>query len=447
MGNTSSSNSNKSTEKTFQNMYDVIDYIATYYILTMDFKSLSKLTEKEYCDNLLILTSDIFELYLNDTEITYLAQRIKNGEEVNLMTKDNLKFINKNELDDLSVKNDSIQKKRMCVGIAKFYIKIAHIFASIVMTINPVYMYKDEYGNTIKRSLLEKDTIPKNVDRKLYKLNICDERIRALKKGESYDEATGNVNLQPKMCDFYVKSDGQPKNLEDEPGIVELMRLYLDDNYDYSTGVFTGMSESTKVQFNKDLKVFYKAFTGNDVMPETITKFSDIKLRDFNNKCKEPIFKQKQTISKNDELFIKYAENIKNMIKSASVNQSKLLTVINDIFTYVNDPNTGKRKIRINPKLNEDSLQKIIDNTRKIIIDLYVKCETDYLNGIKLYEAIVETQILKTTEKQIENLKKDAQKISDELRNDLTQKNVMYDQIPKSPQIPPVNIMYNNPNI
>ena len=29
MGNTSS-NSNKSTEKTFQNMYDVIDYIATY---------------------------------------------------------------------------------------------------------------------------------------------------------------------------------------------------------------------------------------------------------------------------------------------------------------------------------------------------------------------------------------------------------------------------------
>ena len=27
-----------------------LDYIATYYILTMDFKSLSKLSEKEYCD-------------------------------------------------------------------------------------------------------------------------------------------------------------------------------------------------------------------------------------------------------------------------------------------------------------------------------------------------------------------------------------------------------------
>lgn len=446
MGNTPLSNSNNSNEKTFQNMYDVIDYIATYYILTMDFKSLSKLTEKEYCDNLLILTTDIFERYLNDTEITYLAQRIKNGEEINLMTKDNLKFINKNELDDLSVKNDSIQKKRMCVGIAKFYIKIAHIFASIVMTINPVYMYKDEYGNTVKRSLLEKDTIPKNVDRKLYKLNICDDRIRALKKGESYDETTGKVNLQPKMCDFNLNSDGQPKNLEDEPGIVELMKLYLDDNYDYATGIFTGMSESTKLQFNKDLKTFYKAFTGNDVMPDSITKFSDIKLRDFNSKCKESIFKQKQTISKSDELFVKYAENIQNMIKSAANNQGKLLTVVNDIFTYVNDPNTGKRKIRINPKLNEESLQNIVEITRKTIIDLYVKCETDYLNGIKLYEAIVETQILKSTENQIESLKKDAKKISDEIRNDLTQKNVMYDQIPP-PKIPSANVVYNNPNI
>ena len=48
MGNIASTNSNKSAEKEFNNFYDVIDYIATYYILTMDFKSLSKLSEKGY---------------------------------------------------------------------------------------------------------------------------------------------------------------------------------------------------------------------------------------------------------------------------------------------------------------------------------------------------------------------------------------------------------------
>jgi hypothetical protein len=61
MGNISSSTSNNSAEKEFKNFYDVIDYIASYYILTMDFKSLSKLSEKSYCDKLVVITSDIFQ--------------------------------------------------------------------------------------------------------------------------------------------------------------------------------------------------------------------------------------------------------------------------------------------------------------------------------------------------------------------------------------------------
>jgi len=44
------------------------------------------------------------------------------------------------------------------------------------------------------------------------------------------------------------------------------------------------MSEQTKTQFMKDLKNFYTAFTGNENMPSNITKFSDIKLRDYNKK-------------------------------------------------------------------------------------------------------------------------------------------------------------------
>ena len=185
MGNIASTNSNKSAEKEFNNFYDVIDYIATYYILTMDFKSLSKLSEKAYCDKLVVLTSDIIERYFNDMEITYLAQRIKGGVEVNDLSKEKVIFINKDNLESLDISNDAqkgIKKKRVCIGIAKFYVKVAHIFAAIIMTINPVYTYKDATGQTVKTGMLEKDKIPKNVNRKLYKLNICDNRIRALKK-------------------------------------------------------------------------------------------------------------------------------------------------------------------------------------------------------------------------------------------------------------------------
>ena len=109
MGNTYSSNSstNSSAEKEFNNFYDIIDYIATYYILTMDFKSLSKLSEKAYCDKLVVLTSDIIERYFNNMEVTYLAQRIKDGVEVNNLNKENLIFISKDHLESLDVANDA----------------------------------------------------------------------------------------------------------------------------------------------------------------------------------------------------------------------------------------------------------------------------------------------------------------------------------------------------
>ena len=76
-----------------------------------------------------------------------------------------------------------------------------------------------------------------------------------------------------------------------------------------------------------------------------------------------------------------------------------------------------KNKIRINPKLTDESLQKNIVKTRKIIVELYIKCETDYVNGLKIYEAIVEKKILETTQKQINTLQKESDNIVSETKN------------------------------
>jgi hypothetical protein len=448
MGNTPSTSTNSANTKTknekqFENFYQIIDYIATYYILTMDFKSLSSLSNKEYCDKLVIVTSDIIQKYFNDIEITYLAQRIKGGEEVNELAKEKVMFVNKDQLESLDIQNDvnkSIKKKRVCIGIAKFYVKIAHIFAAIVKTINPVYVYKDENGNVVKNGLLEKDKIPKNVERKLFKLNICDNRIRSLNSMDK-DDVKKEVNLHPKICDMNLNKDGSVKTLGDEPGMVELLQLYLDDNYDYSNGTFTGMSDSTKRQFEKDLKTFYSAFTGNAEMPPEIKKFSDIKLRDYNSKnsCQgqNPAFKQNYILSDSDKLFTEYAKNINTMIQSASNKQSELLSVINDLFIFVNDPYSDKKKIRVNPTLNEDKLQKIVEKTRGIIIELYVKCELDYVENLKVYEAIVESKILETTKKQIDNLEKKANIIVDATSKKLQQVSQQVNQIVVPPPMGP----------
>ena len=57
--------------------YEIIDFIATYYILTADYVSLTKLYDREYCNKLVVLTSDIIERYFTNLEITYLSQRTK----------------------------------------------------------------------------------------------------------------------------------------------------------------------------------------------------------------------------------------------------------------------------------------------------------------------------------------------------------------------------------
>ena len=219
MGNKSFENKKPEDFKT------IIDTIATYYILTMDFKNLSKLSEKEHCDKMLILTSDIIGKYFTLQQITFLEERIKNGEQVNVMENDKVIYMSKEELEKLDV--DANKKERICLGIAKFYIIIAHVFAAIVMTINPVYTYVDESGVKQEYNVYEKDKIPKDAVTSVKRLNICKNRIDSLQSGEDtlVDNTSGNIQVSPNICSMNLMEDGNVKSLSDEPGIPELKIL------------------------------------------------------------------------------------------------------------------------------------------------------------------------------------------------------------------------------
>ena len=418
MGNQISKTKNQIQENNLQNISkpsQIIDYIATHYILTMDFQSLKKLYDKDYCDKLVILTSDIIQKYFTDLDIEYIEKRIVNGENIDNLKKEQIIFYNRNNQENFDIKNLS-KKKSICLNISKFYIKIAHLFASIVTTINPVFMYKDKNGNTIRANLYEKNMIPKNAVIEVGELNICSNRINALKESSKDIDNINNIDnstiISPKVCDMNINNLGETKSLEEEPGIPELYELYLDDSYNFELGKFTSMTENTKQLFLNDLKAFYKVFTGNDDMPDTVTKFSDIKLRDYHNlsQCKDsnPIFESKvmNSTDESNKLFIQYAENLRDMINKTNKGQDELLKILDIIFTYTIDNETNKKEIRINPELNEKLLQELIIKTRSIIVSLYLTCEIDYANGIKIYEAIVEKKILETAQSQIANLEK-----------------------------------------
>ncbi len=392
INNTNSNNINK-TNSNIETTAEVIDFIATYYILTMDFKSLRKLYDKEYCNKLAIITSDIIEKYFTDMEIGYLANRL-------FTSKERLIFFNKEQLNKLDMIEQD-KKQQICLEISKFYVKIAHIFAAIVTTINPIYVYKGPDGTKIKVHLDEKNTIPKGTEFDIYKLNICDTRKSALQR--NYDTKNPNKNvINPRVCSL----SNDTKSLEDEPGIMELIDLYYDTDYNIEKGEFEEMSSESKAMYEKDLKMFYTVFTGNEVMPPEIKQFKDIKLRNY-KKCQgpNPLFERAVFGSVSEEpLFAQYAENLREMIDKANEGQKQLLGILNKIFVYSIEPQTNKKQIRINPKINNTNIQDLVIETRATIIKLYLTCETDYANGIQIYEAIIEKMILKTTENQIKSL-------------------------------------------
>jgi hypothetical protein len=153
-------------------------------------------------------------------------------------------------------------------------------------------------------------------------------------------------------------------------------------------------------------------------MPDTIKKFSDIKLKAYNKETncqgKNAPYDTSVTGTIQDDLFKQYAENLKQMLTKANSNQELLLNVLNKLFAYMTDPQSNKKIIRINPELSEDLLQEVIIETRAVIINLYLTCETDFANGIKIYEAIVNKKIIETSKSQIKTTEDNMEKLVSE---------------------------------
>ena len=78
------------------------------------------------------------------------------------------------------------------------------------------------------------------------------------------------------------------------------------------------------------------------------------------------------------------------MMNTAVSNQNKLIAIINKIFVKQKNTSTNKEEYTINPSLTRKSLQVIVIETRKLIIQLYIQCEKDFRTGIKLFEALIE---------------------------------------------------------
>jgi hypothetical protein len=134
-----------------------------------------------------------------------------------------------------------------------------------------------------------------------------------------------------------------------------------------------------------------------------------------------------------DDLFAKYADNLRQSVDNANKNQDKLTDIINKLFSHTKDPQTQKKVVRVNPELTEDELQKVVVESRELIINLYLTCEQDFETGVNIYKAIVEQLGLDTIQRQTETLERQLERKGETEEKELMVKR--NDEEIKEPQI------------
>jgi hypothetical protein len=405
-----------------------INDIAAKYILTQNFQDMIALKDPEVCSNLVIITSEIIKESLNWRSVLYLDQFLKGNKVINKMAKENLLYLNKADLNDLDVES-GVDKRRMCIGISKFYIKINMLFAAIATTIRPIIRIADHLekkqlkkeerikqkeklnessdDNLINDDMYvdanddddDDDDDDKSQENKDYNFSLCGKRILALISKNNYDPAKKSYTINPNLCKFFEKQDG--KNLYQEPGIPELEALFK-DNFDYQTGNFlSSLTKEGRKEYQDAIDILYKAFTGKSNSINSVTKtpnaqrFSDIKLQDYDigSKCDDDGV-YTQIFKGNSPIFREYVKRIQKMIDNNKNYNSQLVQILKQVFKI--DKNEYPYIVTLNPDLNEIKLDQLIQQTRKILVNLYSTCEKDFMYVLEIYNELITSKTIKS---------------------------------------------------
>lgn len=392
-------NSNSSVDDSNKNDFLIkVDKFATKFLLSnKDVTKNSRMLDLNYCNNMIIMTSDSFMKKFSSLEIDYLSKRTEKGIDVDEMASDKIVYFNKEDLNKLDTDN-STKKRRLCIGIAKFYIRVGQLYASILKTINPMYITENK-GIFRKYNLKDKKKIPANEKVSTIQINFCNNRYKALigeKINKSTDENDNTFIFDPSnICKVNLDKDNKTKHFLHQEGMIEFEELFLDE-YNYDLGIFDKMSKAMQEKYKQALTSFYQAFTNTkDKLPENIKKFSDIKLHSFHTEdscLKEGSLRKTYNLKQGDKQFGEYGNHLKEMYSKIESTQEEIMNILKSIFILVKSSDSNEENITINPKLNYESLELLIIQTQDLILKMYIECESDYFKGFTILQNIIKTQ-------------------------------------------------------
>jgi hypothetical protein len=279
----------------------------------------------------------------------------------------------------------------------------------------------------------------KNV--KVENLNFCNSRISDLIDMEEITDlidgknsipnkdgrisTESEIKIKTKLCSSNLNNVGsvvesmnsnRTKTVYDLPGFAELTRLY-NDKYNASKGRFDRMSAKSKEEKKRNVDLLYTLFTGDPKPPKDIKNFRDIPLHSFSDTsdCSNigSLLNKTYTGTTKDKLFVDYVEQIKKMIYESNMIRNSLLEIIDSIFVsnsesgeHIQENQETRMKYMIDPELTYERLNDLIAESRKIILKLYVNCEKNFIYTLKILQAIIETQMFETGQRQIIELER-----------------------------------------
>ena len=362
-----------------------INKIATEYIINQNYSDMKQILDKNKYDEILDLVTTILSKNIKTDDIEFLVSALYSPE--------------------LDSRNTHLKK---CRKIAVFYLKIAHLFDSIMMTINP----HREITSDAKLDDVKIDDVKLENTKHV---NMCTRRLNALINANIKLGKPNEINIKSPACNINSKSH----TLLEEDGIPELETLYYDE-YDFDSETFNKMSEKMKNEYKKDVELFYNVFSATAKADTEANaeanaeakaeRFSDIKIsdiitRDYDSICNstdEYVYinrKKKAYRMEKERLFKDYASNIKNMTKFIHKREQELLYILNQVFKK----DERNNEYNISKTIHSNTLDKLINDARITIVGFYSKCEEFYVDGVQIYDAIVQNQLKYTTIKQIQN--------------------------------------------
>ena len=341
--------------------------IASQFILSGDFKSYVKSspTAMNQCGKILLLLEQLSggDFYKIDAFYKTIGD-ISDS-----------KRLNENER----------RKQFICSQIMAYYRKVYDIYEAIEKVFNLKGDDKDKSRNILDF------TAQTRAEKTKFDLfnNLCQKRIDVLNNifTTHYNKRSGSSELEfqqenkKKLCEL-------SKSLSDKTGIDTMETLY-NDVYDLNSKEFKKKTENYNKRYNQDLQNFKNdmlEISPNDSLQQA-RKFSNIRIgklpENINILCERKM--DSITIDANDSNYIEFEEYIKEM----EYNYHKYLLKLNDILHRLFTK--SKSKYLLNPELKKSGIDKLADNTALTILNMYARCEFDYIKALKKLEAIVET--------------------------------------------------------